>query len=202
MAPETVLLTSHDELKQAAKLIDKVRASLDDSQKFFLLPKTVEFMKNQLTDGNAILGLKDANGTLMGLTIIRKMDHWTDIPNFEGLPFIGFLANETPCMLQSVCTHPEYRGAGLADKLLTAAENWCRENGRTRLIARIVTENSGSRNAFTRNEFQILSEGIDAQDGYGYLYAGKAIVSNPYLVGEEDYLTIGDHPTESDIHPC
>lgn len=197
-----MLLTSYADLKQAVKLIDTVRTSLEDSQKFFLLPKTVEFMKNQLESGNAILGLKDSNGTLVGLTIIRKMEFWTDIPNFEALPFVNFLANETPCLLQSVCTHPEYRGAGLADKLLTAAEDWCRKNGRTRLVARIVTENAGSRTAFARNAFQTLAEGRDHQDGYAYLYAGKAIAFMPYLVAEDDFISLAESSGETDIHPC
>lgn len=173
--PTRHLLSTEQDFQDAIDLIDLVRHSLTPEQQFYLLPKTMDFMKDQKAQGNAILGLRTDTGDLIGLTIVRKMHNWTDLPNFEGLPLIGFLANEAPCLLQSVCTHPKYRTLGLADRLLTMAEGWAQVRNRSKLVARIVFDNTGSRNAFMRNNYDVLSEGIDPQDGYAYIYAGKTV---------------------------
>ena len=123
--PRAVRLNSADEFADAVELIDIVRDSLTEEQKVYLLPKTIDFMTKMHRAGNVVLGLRNDKNELIGLTIVRKLNHWTDIPNFEGLPFIEFIYNQTPCMLQSVCTHPDYRSMGLADRLITAAEEWC-----------------------------------------------------------------------------
>ncbi len=175
--PIAVRLNSAEEFAEAVELIETVRASLKEEEKVYLLPKTVDFMTKLHRAGNVVLGLRNEEGLLIGLTVVRKMHHWTDIPNFEGLPFIEFIYNQTPCLLQSVCTHPEYRSMGLADRLLKSAEEWCLKKERSRIVARIVIGNKGSLSAFERNEFEVLSEGIDKEDGYKFVYVGKKIVA-------------------------
>ncbi|OIN87394.1 MAG: hypothetical protein AUJ12_01245 [Alphaproteobacteria bacterium CG1_02_46_17] len=183
--PIPVHLNSASEFQDAVDLIDTVRASLTEEQKVYLLPKTVDFMTKMHRAGNVILGLRNIQGQLISLTIVRKMEHWTDIPNFEGLPFIEFIYNQAPCLLQSVCTHPDYRSMGLADRLLKMAEDWCQTKERNRLVARVVVGNKGSLSAFARNDYDTLSSGIDKEDGYKFVYVGKSVSPRPYLVVTE-----------------
>ncbi len=160
-------LTTH-QINQFLHLQARVRDSLSAQTRHYIKERVHARIADHLNAGMPILTLSD-QGKMAGSVMVTYPDH-TCAQFLEGYPFDAIDEPSNIAVIQSLYVDPDYRGKGLATKLIKCAADFALESGRTHLIAKAAKNNDKSQRAFLKNGFNVATNGVDPSLGHDIVY--------------------------------
>lgn len=91
---------------------------------------------------------------------------------------------EKTAVIQSLSTHPEFKGLGLAGMIMTKSKEVAKGRQFGRLLAKVAEDNTVSKSSFLKNGFQKSSAGLDPVKGYAVSYLSYQLAEKAELVGD------------------
>ena len=136
--------------------------SLKNDEKSFFLEKSEQYLTGHFNKGSKAVGLVSGNKLLGQALITQPTDAHpeTGMTDMANLP----VAN-TVSVIQGVGVHPSTRGLKVGDKLIRAWLDIAANDKRENALAETDQNNKYSWSLFVKNGVDIVSEGIDPDDG-------------------------------------
>lgn len=136
--------------------------SLADDEKSFFLEKSAGYLTQHFNSGSKAVGVVSHNKLLGQALITQPTDTAPDtgMTDMENLP-----AANTVSVIQGVGVHPSTRGMKIGDKLIAAWLDIAANDKRVNALAETDQNNKYSWSLFVKNGVDIVSEGIDPDDG-------------------------------------
>ncbi len=137
--------------------------NLSESNKSFFLLKTKSFLKDHFQAGGMAIALTNMDNQLVAqaLIVVPSIEH----PNTGMTDMKAMPALDQMTVLQGVAVDPQCRGHGLGDKLVNEWVAVAHQIKRPHLVAETAQDNIASVSLFEKHGVDIVSEGIDMDDG-------------------------------------
>ena len=177
-----------------------LQASVPEEKRKFVKPRTAEDLQTHMEAGMPIMGVYDGE-KLVAAALLTFPGHEGATKFLDGYPL-----TQTTAVIQSVSSIQK----GTMPTLMTFAKELAQEAGYNLLLAKVHEDNDCGKNAFSRQEFEIIETKPDPLGG-GYtahfMQALIAPVVPVLLAAEESPLPVQDpeayqylregHPEES-----
>jgi|TARA_R110002126_G_scaffold13118_1_gene56138 ribosomal protein S18 acetylase RimI-like enzyme len=136
--------------------------SLDADEKSFFLEKSEGYLTQHFNNGSKAVGVVSNNKLLGQALITQPTDNHpeTGMTDMANLP-----AATTVSVIQGVGVHPSTRGMKIGDKLIAAWLDIAANDKRVNALAETDQNNKYSWSLFVKNDVDIVSEGVDPDDG-------------------------------------
>lgn len=136
--------------------------SLKNDEKSFFLEKSENYLTTHFNKGSKAVGVVSGD-KLLGQALITQptdADPETGMTDMVNLP-----APQTVSVIQGVGVHPSTRGLKIGDKLINAWLEIAANDKRENALAETDQNNKYSWKLFVKNGVDIVSEGVDPDDG-------------------------------------
>ncbi|PZQ47374.1 MAG: hypothetical protein DI551_03515 [Micavibrio aeruginosavorus] len=173
-APYKTAFLNASDIPAFLALQNKVWKALPDDKKHHLKKRTAEDLQHHLDERMPLIGVKDSKGKLVAQCLLAFPKNEDAVKNLQGYPIIRDTLSVT-AVVQSLCTDPEHAGKGLSGEILDVAKYVAANTGHVQIVAKVADDNKGSQKSFTKNDFEIASNGYDPAKKYPVSYFRHSI---------------------------
>lgn len=173
-APYTIALLPEEFLASVIALQDSIYQEMPIRQKKFILPKSLETVRDQINAGGKIIGILHDQKLIAQSMMANPTSANDPLAELCDLPFGSDPAEAT--ILQSVIVHPDYRGNNLMNKMIAAWIDLAAATGKKHLFARVHIDNNASLAVFLQEGLKVNSM-VQRPDSGEYVYNIYASVS-------------------------
>lgn len=175
-----IAVMGYESIHEFMELQETVWNALGENRKHHLKRKTLEDLIDHLETGMPIIGVRSETGKLVAHCLLADGQAGCSMKYLEGYP-LDALDGKT-AVIQSLSTHPEFKGLGLAGMIMTKSREVAEGKQFGRLLAKVAEDNTESKSSFLKNGFQKSSAGVDPAKGYAVSYLSCQLEEKAGLV--------------------
>jgi len=162
---------------------------LSPSQRNALVPKSREQFSERMSKLGLILGMYNEEGYLKNTlaaygTLALPCSEWP-------VADMVIHRNSIPCsachlaVIQNNVVHPAHREQGISGALISARLEICKRINRQHVMAEVSASNPASLKGFLKLGFQVVSSGVDPDDGCFLLFVHKKVGEHKSLPAKD-----------------